>query len=360
MNQEQTRPANSGKPTFRGVMQTVAILLVCFVVFMAVNQIVMNKDSFRYIMVYDELKEQEWDVIFAGSSHMNNAVYPMQIWEEQGFTSYNNAQTGEILPVSYYTIKSAIETYHPKIIVLDMYMTYHNSKQGNITWMHKSIDRMPLMNRLRAITDLLPMGRWKEFLFPVTLYHDRWKTLGNEDFVPGRPSVAVGAAMNFTVESGLADLTYEVTPPDVKSPVVPVAQAYLDKITALCRETGTELVLVALPYCTSPEVTDATHDMSLDEARLNSLTDYAAQNGLHYVNYFHLMDELGFSFGEHLYNYSHMNYLGGEIITRHLGQYLAENFDLPDRRSDPACAGWNEGLPAYHEYVQAHLPLTAQ
>ncbi|MBR4080702.1 MAG: hypothetical protein IKK21_02800 [Clostridia bacterium] len=347
MNHEQH------KPTAKGVLQTVAILLVCLTVFMAVNQVVMNKDSFKHIMVYDELKAQEWDVIFAGSSHMNNALYPVQIWEEQGFASYNNAQTGEILPVSYYTIKSAIETYHPKIVVLDMYMVYHNSKTGNLTWMHKSLDRMPLINRVRAIVDLLPAGRWKEFLFPVTLYHDRWKSLGNEDFVPGRPSVTIGAVLNFTVESGLADLAYEVTPPEVKSPVVPVALDYLDRIVALCKKTNTELVLVALPYCTSSEVEGATHDMSLDEARLNWLADYAAQHGLHYVNYFHLMDELGFDFGRHLYNYSHMNYLGGEIITRHLGQYLADNFDLADHRGEAAYAPWDAAVPKYRKLVDA-------
>lgn len=114
-------------------------------------------------------------------------------------------------------------------------------------------------------------------------------------------------------------------------------------------------MLVALPYFTSQEVEKPTHDLSNDQAYFNWIEDYAAEKGVPYINYFHLVDEIGFVWTECLYNYSHMNYWGGTIITEHLGSYLAENFSLPDRREGSAFAQWNADLEKYNKRVEENL-----
>lgn len=344
--------AQRRRPTLKGVVQTIIIVLLCWLMLMAVEQLVMNKTSLPNVMVHQELEGQTWDVVFAGSSHMLSAALPMQLWEEQGFTAYNNGQAGEIIPVSYYTIREVIEQHHPKVIVLDLYMLYFAREYGNIEWLHASIDGISLKNRMTAIVDLLPVSRWEEFIFPLVTYHTRWKNMTAVDFAGTKPSLALGSSIRFEKDTALGQLAYEVIPPEVKVTPPEVAVAYLEKIARLCKDTGTELMLVALPYCTAPGVEDATHDMTQDEALMNWATDFAAQHGLHYVNYFHLREDLGFSWGEHLRDYSHMNYRGAEIITRHMGEYLTAHYDLPDRRNDPAFAGWNEALPRYHAYLE--------
>lgn len=352
MNNNPSTPKST--VTKRGLMQAVLIAVLLVILLCVLNSVFMSKAGHDYILAGQENPESSYDVIFAGSSHMNNAVYPMVLWEKYGFTSFNNAQSGEVIPVSYYTCKAAVETYHPKVLVLDVYMLYYTQKSGNISWMHQSLDALPARYRLPAIFDLVPQKNLEEFLFPFTLYHSRWKELGKEDFT-GEDSLRRGSAQNFTRAQDIVGLTFEYTQPEEKIQPTDIPLEYLDKIVEMCKQTDTQLLLVALPYFISEDVEKPTHDMSNDQAYFNWMADYAAEKGVPYINYFHMVDELGFEWTECLYNYSHMNYWGGSIITEHLGAYLTEHYALPDRRDDPAYAHWNHDLEVYNRQVEEQL-----
>ncbi len=340
--------------TKKGFFQALAIIMVLFVVLYGLNGLFLSRAGTEYILNGQKDTESSYDVIFAGSSHMNNAVYPMLLWEEYGFTSFNNAQSGEILPVSYYTCKEAIEKYHPQVLVLDVYMLYHSRRDGNISWMHQSMDRLSAANRIPAILNLVPLKNWEEFLFPLSFYHSRWKEIAETDFV-GENSISKGCAQNFTIAEDIVGLTFESTPENVKirPPEIPVE--YLNKIVDLCRKTDTKLLLVALPYFISDELEDATHDLSKDMAYFNWVSDFAQEKEIPYINYFYLVDEIGFDWWECLYNYSHMNYWGGSIITNHLGEYLNTHYDLPDHRQDPNYQHWNEDLETYKNHLEKSI-----
>lgn len=126
-------PGQKNGVTKTGVLQTAIILATLLILLCIFNNVFQSKAGSGNILAGQAEPEERYDVIFAGSSHMNNALYPMELWEKYGFTSFNNAQSGEVLPVSYYTCKAAIENYHPKVLVLDVYMLYHPDKSGSIS-----------------------------------------------------------------------------------------------------------------------------------------------------------------------------------------------------------------------------------
>lgn len=169
--------------TMIGFFQTVAICALLALILYLINPIFMSRAGSGNILAGPGKKDGHYDVIFAGSSHMNRAAYPMQIWENYGYTSFNNAQSGEVIPASYYTCREAIEKYSPKVLILDVYMLTHG-KLSRISWMHQSLDRLSAKNRLPAIFDLVPAKNLEEFLFPLSLYHSRWKELSRFDFIP--------------------------------------------------------------------------------------------------------------------------------------------------------------------------------
>lgn len=353
MNTNQ-RHVTAHKLSMKGCIQTLFILVFMSTVMFGMANVLRSKSGDDNIMTPYTLEDHTWDVIFAGSSHMNNAVSPMEMWEKYGFASYNNAQSGQIIPVSYYACKEVIERYSPKVLVLDLYMLYHAKEYGNLTWMHQSMDTMKAVNRIAATIDLVPWENKKEFLFPITLYHTRWKELRKKDF-HSTPSVSKGWALNLNKAEDLAEMSYEEVPESVKIRPGDVPVAYLDKIVQLCKQFNTELLLITLPYCTSPDVEKPTHDMSNDQAYFNWAADYAMENDIQYINYFHLVDELGFEWSECMYNYSHMNYWGAQIITEHLGRYLSQQYELPDRRTDPSFSYWNDDLKQYRQNVKKAL-----
>ncbi|MBR1693399.1 MAG: hypothetical protein IJ711_11595, partial [Lachnospiraceae bacterium] len=69
---------------------------------------------------YHEPKDL-YDVVFVGSSHVYCGVYPMLLWNEYGFASYDAASASQSVPCSYYLIRDVIFRQHPKVIVLDVY-----------------------------------------------------------------------------------------------------------------------------------------------------------------------------------------------------------------------------------------------
>ena len=59
--------------------------------------------------------QQEYDVLFFGTSHVVDSVNPMQLWAEQGITSYNLAIHGGSIASSYWMLRMALEYKVPKI-----------------------------------------------------------------------------------------------------------------------------------------------------------------------------------------------------------------------------------------------------
>lgn len=54
-------------------------------------------------------------------------------------------------------------------------------------------------------------------------------------------------------------------------------------------------------------------------------------------------------------DYDHMNTRGAEKLTRHLGAFLMENYELQDHREEAAYQSWNEDYQKYLAAVQEEL-----
>ena len=52
---------------------------------------------------------QQYDVLFIGDSHVHNGVFPMELWDDYGISSYNIACYGNTIPVSYWNMMLALE-----------------------------------------------------------------------------------------------------------------------------------------------------------------------------------------------------------------------------------------------------------
>ena len=77
------------------------------------------------------------------------------------------------------------------------------------------------------------------------------------------------------------------------------------------------------------------------------------EEGIPFINLNRYYDELGIDFATDFADKNHMNHLGNVKFTGWLGNYLAANYDIPDRRGDAeylsydVMAGdWNRKLKA--------------
>lgn len=330
------------------LLEAVCFLLVFLFLFQGVSRVLRGRPAVGSNAFFYEEPRQSLDVLFLGSSHMLNAVSPMQLWEEWGIPSGNLGVNGQVLPVTYYTLQEALRYQKPRVVVLDIYKVVQDSLIDSKGSLHAALDGMPLWSlpKYRSAFDLLPKGERAEFLLDIIVYHDRWKEVTREDFLLA-DTREKGAQTLFTVEQPYQG--WEVLPEGKTAPPVQVEMDYLEKIIALCQKEDISLLLVAVPY-TTPEKDDLNR-----QAVVNGMAAYATEKGLPYLNLMHETGEMGFDFSSDMADMYHVNWKGMEKVTALLGEYLVQNYDLTDRREDPAYADWNEDLLAYRAYLEEQL-----
>lgn len=109
-----------------GIIKLVVFLSLLFVCFFIVNNIVKRKEPYERKRDFIN-QEENFDVLFFGSSHIMNAAFPMRLWQNYGIVSYNLGNQGEKVGTSYYNMKLACKYTKPKLIVIDTYMIYERN-----------------------------------------------------------------------------------------------------------------------------------------------------------------------------------------------------------------------------------------
>ena len=206
---------------------------------------------------------------------------------------------------------------------------------------HKALDAFPLsMTKYRAINDLMsdPEAfndegyayadlKW-EFYFPIGKYHSRWRELRQGDFKP-QLNREMGAESFFDV---VVPDDYEIIDEYLASEEYGHGFEYLRRIIEDCQARGLEVVLTHLPY-------PAEEDDQMDA---NAVWYIADDYGIDFLD-FVSMDQV-VDYDTDLCDPDHLNVSGARKISDFLGRYLADHFQLENRRSDSRYANWQQAL----------------
>lgn len=316
------------------------LLIGIFVGVLFLNRAVMRDQSgFKYRPFFEQ--DTEYDVLFFGTSHVINGIFPMQLWKDYGITSYNFGGHGNIIPLSYHVMLNAIEYHKPKIAVLDVYYAEKNTMKQNISQGHLSMDAFPLTKtKWNAIRDVYFKDKKSqmEMFFPFSVYHNRWKEW-NADMV----KAGFGLHFSSTKEKG-AESRIGVAVPNEMLRLPMTAQLeertlaldYIEKFIQYCWAHSIEPVLINIPYPASEEAQKAA----------NAAMALGKGLGVRCINYQYL-DLVDFDI-DCYDSYSHLNPSGARKISDHLGRYLTEKFELEDHRKEVEYQNWNQD---YQEYV---------
>ncbi|HJA11568.1 MAG TPA: SGNH/GDSL hydrolase family protein [Candidatus Mediterraneibacter merdipullorum] len=258
------------------------------------------------------------DMVVLGDSESYTSVSPLEIWKEKGIPSYVCGQPGQKVQETYYMLRHALENQSPKLVVLETNLMFRNPGIfGNI--------QAGIVETLR-------------YHMPVFRYHNLWKLLldgkkPNDDF------------KGFTVRSGVkaCDTADDYMKETDKAQEMPKAvEIYMEKIQKLCKKKGARLVLLSVP---SPK--------NYNYKKHNALEAYAEAHRLDYIDLNLMTDELGIDWEKDSYDKGdHLNLRGAQKVTAWLSGYLAEHYDMADRRSEPAYREWDELLEKYEKRLE--------
>jgi hypothetical protein len=122
------------------------------------------------------------------------------------------------------------------------------------------------------------------------------------------------------------NLADQPAPSPLLDPILPnAAMDYLDRMAALCKERGIELILIKAP-------TNYFRYHWYDEWD-EQIVSYAAEHSLAYYNLIPKADEMGLDMTTDTYDEgAHLNVYGAEKLSRYFGKILSDTHEIPDRR----------------------------
>lgn len=292
-----------------------------------------------FIAAYYE-EEKDFDVVFIGDCEVYENFSPAVLWQEYGINSYIRGSAQQYIWQSYYLLEDTLRYETPKAVVFNVLSLQYDESQ------REAYNRMTLegmewsLPKIKAIAaSMKEEEHFLDYVFPILRYHSRWSELTEADvaylFDTKQVShngyymrVDVKAAGDVPEGRILGDYSFGEK-----------AWEYLDKMTALCKEKGIELILIK-----APSLYPYWYDQWEEQVE-----DYASAQGLRYYNFLELGQETGIDYETDTYDGGlHMNLSGAEKLSRFFGRVLSEEFGVPDRRGEEHLAKvWEGKLEAY-------------
>lgn len=287
------------------------------------------------------------DVLAVGTSLAYAGINTNVLWEEYGIASYNLCSAEQPFWVSYYTIKEALKTQHPKVILLDAkpaIYTRDYSKRGRTilsTYGIKGIE-----NRVGAILACVEnVQDAVGYILGLPEVHSNYSKLEANDFVFPPDNGGRGESWKGYIESDVIEQHQKpsLTWNNVRRNMNEREEEYARKIFELVKEEGVPLIHIGLP----------NPDYANDHMYYNALWSVAEEYGIYGVNYNDPNMRFGLRYSSDFADWQHLNVKGSVTFSRKSGEDLKSYFNLPDRRGDEKYASYDEcAMLWYEQYPQ--------
>lgn len=281
------------------------------------------------IDAFHEMPAESFDVMIYGSSHAWRGVNALEMYEKYGLATYNYGCNWQRLSTEALFFYDSLKTQTPKIALFETYriddVIEDQSLDGEIYYT-KRIGDSPYKRQYleKAFGEFGPdtLERYVSYYFPISQFHSSWNTLTIDNFTNWYTKDEFVNTMGYyympngddVVETEFQDpATFE------KIELCPEAIEILDEIVKTCRENNIEPIFFTIPH----------HH---DNKYADSLTKYAEENGVVYLDLFKKMDEIGLDGKTDFSDPGHLNNSGAIKVSDYLGEFIRDNYDIRDAR----------------------------
>ena len=326
------------KNKINGMIRVAAFIVIFVVLLEAVSLHFFSEDvATRYsnrmkdAYSFTNEKSGSLQIISVGNSDLYSGITPLELWRRHGWTSSVCASPNQTLQDSIAIMKTVFQTHKPKIVIIETDMFYDHGlrKKRKV----KNSDKMAYY-----------FDKWDpEFvdaamqsMFPIFKFHNYWKGGKTRKNMPFNLH---GYKYNEKVRP-LKKYNY-MKPTDKLDPIKRITEEQVDRLIALCKENGADVLLMELPSINS-----------WNYERHNAVQSFADKRGLRFLDMNMDLDDIGINWKNCFRDISgsHLNYRGAVAATRYLGIYLANHYALEDRRGNKEYANWNDDIEKFDRY----------
>lgn len=264
------------------------------------------------------------DFLVIGDSESYTTVSPMEIFNKYGYAGFVSGVPGMRIQDIYYNLEDIYKVQQPKVVLLEC----------NAVFRYHSGDMKQMQ---------LTAEGWLKRVFPIFENHNRWKNMiqnavSDEKCYVDRKDPLKGFDYRTRVKPYKGKQWMHNT--KESKTMHKINKTYLEKITNLCKEKGSQLVLYNAP---APK--NWTYE------KHNAMEKYAEKNGLTYIDMNLKVDEIGIDWSKDSWdNGDHLNFSGCKKTTAYIGDWLNSNCSLEDRRGDNLYDSWNDN---WYNYLKA-------
>lgn len=331
-------------------IMTLPILVYCSNLFMP-KWVDHDGNMMTFIMkgFYKE-KKNSLDVLFTGNSDVYRGVSPMVLYEKYGITSYNFVSAGQRSWIAYSMLEEALRLQNPEIVMFNVDELYSDNQPSTGNYSKVYDNMRPSAVKFRAVMDQTyeksRTGRIEHFM-PILSYHSRYTELSKNDFkyslydwnnpTKGMDLIAISESLKF-------DENYMQKNDEIEE-MPEINLYYLDKMKELCNQKQIKFILFEVP---SPD--------SWNYKKHNRLSKYAKENDLEFIDLNLYNKEIGMDWEKDSSDGGdHLNIYGAEKVSTFIADYLNENYNLPDRRSEKKYVKWNKQLKEYRKIKEYEI-----
>lgn len=329
---------------YKALLSVSLVLIVFVLAFSLVSRLLAPKymtDLEEGSMISQYYREAgDHDVIFIGDCEVYANFSPMEMYRSNGITAYVRGTSQQLIWQSYYILEETLKYETPKAVVYNVNAMRY-SEPVSEAYNRLTIDKMR-WSRQKVDIIRASMTEDEDFLsyvFPILRYHSRFDELTKEDLTylfREKDNTFNGYMMNKAVKPAGA-LPVKRALPNYQ--FGDICYTYLEKMTALCKEKGVELILIKAPSL-------YPHWYAEYDAQI---TEFAREHDLTYYNFTTCVEQIGLDYSTDTYDGGlHLNLNGAEKLSHYFSDILAREHGIEDRRNDPEIAAlYNEKLKAY-------------
>ena len=160
------------------------LIFCCLQPFFIPKFIDYNAETTVLVGNFRQLEENSLDVLFLGSSQLFRSVDTQRLYDAYGISAYNYGASGQSMSITPYYFKEALKTQSPKLVAVEVGCIFNKNSElteREIAWNYAPT---PLTKEKLASLEQVFGSKSKACLhafFPLLVYHDRWRTLGEPD-----------------------------------------------------------------------------------------------------------------------------------------------------------------------------------
>lgn len=365
-------------------LRVTAFVLIFGMLFTVVQDVLKKKwyypnwDCNTYKGIHDMymLSDNSVDVVFAGNSHMQCGVSPMEIYEYNNIVSYNLGTVAQPIEVTYYLLKEFMNNQQPKVLVLDSSnLFYDDSDNSNWRYALESMKfgktKLEMAKDYSSNKYVSESDGFFSAFFPIYKYHSRWQELNQHDWelfpsnsflkgyymwttVQGAPCTVdvMNEEMDYFAElenSGIDTWKYEIASGEdiyndeeaiqISDKVTEEAKTYLTKIKELCMENDCELILTQIPAVNFPQYYNGAWTLE----KYQEIKSISEQYDIKFVDllYDEKLDiDVNTDFAD---GGQHINFFGAKKISKFYADYLHNKCGITGEKSED----YDESLEKY-------------